>query len=87
MTFVHRQFEACLLNAFESCSEGGDVMISIIGCLAAVVHVLDTLIHVKNFAEILFHETRKCRQRPGKALCQASVSKCAASEIEGQLLN
>ena len=37
MALVHCQLKACILDAFESCSQVGDEVISIIGCDADIV--------------------------------------------------
>ena len=87
MAFLHCQPKACLLDAFESCSQVGDEVMSIIRCNADVVHILGTLIRFKNSVEVFSHEAGKCGQCSANALCQTSVSKCAASEIEGQHFN
>ena len=81
MVFVHCQLKACLLDAFGSCSQVGEEVISIIGCNADVVTILGSLVRFNDFAEVFFHEARKCGQHPAKALCQTSVSECATSEI------
>ena len=60
--FVHCQFKACFLNAFECCSQVSNEKVSILSCDADILHLLGTLIRLNNFIEIFSHETRKCGQ-------------------------
>ena len=83
MTFVHCQFKACFLNAFEGCSQVGDEMISIVGCDAVIVHVLGTLVYLNDFIKVFSDETGECGQCPTKALLQTTVCKYAACKVEG----
>ena len=83
MINVHCQFKACILNAFDCCSQVTDEVVSIIGCDADIVHILGTLIRFIDFVKIFSHETGKCGQCPAKALCLTSVGKRADCEIEG----
>ena len=56
MTFVHRQYKACPLNAFESCSQVGTEVVSVIGCYADIVHILSTLVRLDDFVKVIYHE-------------------------------
>ena len=61
IAFVHCQFKACLLNAFECRSQVSDEMISVVGCDADIVHILGALIRFDNFIKVFSHEARECR--------------------------
>ena len=54
MTFVHCQFKACLLGAFEGCSQVDSEVVSVIGSKADVVHILSTLVRLDDFIKVLF---------------------------------
>ena len=83
MTFVHRQFKACFLDAFESCSQVSDEMISIIGCDTDVVYILGALVRFNDFVKVFPRKAGECGQCPAKALCQSQICKCATCEVEG----
>ena len=59
-SFVHCQLKAYLMVAFESLSQVGNKVVSVIGCNANVVHVLSTLVRFDDFVKVFFHKTREC---------------------------
>ena len=67
LTFVHCQFKACSLDAFEGCSQVGNEMVDVIGHNADVAHILSTLVRLDDFIKEFSEETRKCGQRPANA--------------------
>ena len=54
-TFVHCQFKACLLDAFEGCSQVGNELVRVIGCNADVIHIRKILVRFVDFIEVFSH--------------------------------
>ena len=84
MTFVVYESKPCLMDAFESCSQVGYEMVSIIGCIADVLHIFSATIRLDYFLKLFAHKAGKCRKCPAKALCQTSVGKCESTKVECQ---
>ena len=82
MTFFNCQFQCCLANALEDCSDVPGKVRSFIGCDSNVVYVLGTLISFDYWVQVLTHETSKSKHRSAKTLCESFLGKSFASNNE-----
>ena len=82
MALFCSKFQPCLANALQEYPNVPDKIISIVGCLSKLVHILSKLVSLEHWFQVLTHEARKSRHRSAETLCEFSVRKSSASKNE-----